>query len=220
VCGTCRTRLRTSSWPRCDRCHHPLGTGRADGSACHACRDWPDALTAARHAFVLERPADDLVHALKYEGWRELADFMGRAMAELPLPAHPPRTPSVVIPVPTTARRLAERGYNQAGLLAGRLAAGLGLPLCDALVRRPSARSQTSLKPFERRENVRGAFAPAHAAATPSVVAGAHVLLVDDVLTTGSTAAEAASVLVAMGARTVTLAVFARAFSSRPKRAA
>jgi ComF family protein len=172
-------------------------------------------LAAARFAYVLAHPADDLVHALKYEGWPELASMMGREVARLDLP---PGTldGSTVVPVPTTARRHKMRGYNQAELLAESVAGSLHRPMCHALVRASEGRSQTALTPAERRENVRGVFAPA----TPSDprVTDAHVLLVDDVLTTGATASEAASTLGGMGARSVTLLAFARALPGGPRR--
>ena len=200
-----------------------------DGPDCLECRAWDPALSLARYAFVLEPPADDLVHALKYEGWPELADSMGSAMARLPLPAGddrpgagdaPSRTADVprrvVVPVPTTAERLAVRGYNQAELLARRLASGLGVPVCPALRRSGGRPSQTSLASEARRENVRGVFTPAPGRAP--VLEGKDVLLVDDVLTTGATASEAARTLAASGARRVTLVAFARALPTRPGR--
>jgi len=188
------------------------------------CRDWPAALTRARHAYALEPPADDLVHALKYEGWGELADPMGAAMAAAaergagdPLTAGgAPRT--VVVPVPTTAARLRRRGYNQAELLARRVAALRGLPPVPAIARAGGGGSQTSLAPSERRENVRGAFRPVRSEA--SLVAGSDVLLVDDVLTTGATASEAALALASMGAASVTLLTYARALPNPPRRPA
>jgi ComF family protein len=218
VCARCRSRLRVAAWPRCPRCHFPRGARRPHAPDCLECRDWPAALTAARYAYVLEPPADDLVHALKYEGWQELADLMGAALAGLVDPGAGEAVPGakpVVVPVPTTARRLARRGYNQAELLAVRLAAGRGLALVHAVARAGGGRSQTALSPTERRENVRGAFAPVRSAGP--AVKGVDVLLVDDVLTTGATASEAATVLAAMGAASVTLVAFARALPSGPR---
>jgi ComF family protein len=175
---------------------------------------------------VLEPPADDLVHALKYEGWTQLADLMGGAvqgLVERPraeLPAGDPELraprPRVVVPVPTTARRLKQRGYNQAELLARRVAQAQGLPLAHAIVRVGEGSSQTRLAPTERRENVRGAFAGVPSAAPR--VAGADVFLVDDVLTTGATASEAAVALAALGASEVTLLAYARAVPAGPRR--
>ena len=222
VCVRCRSRLAVASWPRCPRCHHPRGTGREDTEDCLECRDWPEELTAARYAHVLVAPASDLVHALKYEGWRELAGPMAIAMARVV-----PRAPAggdlasaraLVVPVPTTNRRLRERGYNQAGLLARGVAGALGLGVATALTRARASTSQTTLAPGERRENVRGAFAPSPSDARR--VAGANVLLVDDVLTTGATAGEAALTLAGEGAATVTLVTFARALPRLLARAA
>ncbi len=214
VCGGCRTRLREPAWPRCPRCHHPSGTGRTEAPDCLECRGWPPELMAARYAYVLEPPADDLVHALKYEGWPELADPMGRSMAtalvrNAPDGLDPETRRATVVPIPTTSSREKARGYNQAHLLAERLALDLGLPLRGALVRVSAQRSQTSLSPDERRENVRDAFRVS--VGSERALRGAHVVLIDDVLTTGATAAEAAITLVRGGAATVTLVAFARA---------
>jgi ComF family protein len=188
------------------------------------CRDWPAALTRARHAYVLAPPATDLVHALKYDGWSELADSMGAAVASIAASA-PEQTSDVaaaprllVVPVPTTAARLRRRGYNQAELLARRVAAVRDLPLISAICRAGGGGSQTSLAPSERRENVRGAFRAVPSAV--ALVAGCHVLLVDDVLTTGATASEAALSLASMGAAGVTLLTYARALPNAPRRPA
>lgn len=214
VCGRCRSRLPRAPWPRCPRCHHPLGTGRAEAARCQECREWPDALARARFATLLAPPADALVHALKYEGWAELAAEMGRAMAaELRVRRGTPWRRSLVVPVPTTTARVRARGYNQAELLARSVAAALDLPFVQALARTRGGPTQVALPPSQRRANVRGAFALRDGQSAR--VAGAHVVLVDDVLTTGSTAGAAASELAHVGASEVTLVVFARAMPLR-----
>ncbi len=225
ICLRCRTRLRALSWPRCPRCHYPRGTGRVEASDCLECRHWPLELAAARCAFELVAPADDLVHAIKYEGWREVAGFMSEAMAKaledpLPISAVVDKKRTVIVPIPTTAQRAAARGYNQAGLLAEGIAQLMNLPVCAPLIRVSLGveRSQTTLSPTERRENVQGAFEVDDAGARP--VMGADVILVDDVLTTGATAGEASRMLSEAGASTVTLVAFARAVPRRPRRAA
>ena len=173
------------------------------------CSDWPAALARARHAFLLERPADTLVHALKYEGWSELAPFMGRAMAAVTLPPLAPGTRRAVVPVPTTARRERRRGYNQALLLARAVATTLGAEVVEALARVREGATQVSLHPSQRRANVRSAFAVRDGMV--SGLRGAHVLLVDDVLTTGATAGAAAVALAEAGVGEVTLLTYARA---------
>lgn len=231
VCRRCRSRLATASWPRCPRCHAPRGTGRDPALDCLECRDWPPELARARYAHLLDGPAMDLVHGLKYEGWRELADIMGRAMARTAraeldgTSSVEADRPVLVVPVPTTERRMRDRGYNQARLLAEVVASDLDRPLAEALHRGRAPSSQTTLSPRERRENVRGAFrvatGPEERPADPEdrpadsrKLTGRDILLVDDVLTTGATAGEAARTLAAAGAASVQLLTFARALQS------
>lgn len=226
ICARCRSRLRMASWPRCARCHAPLGTGlarlnNAETPDCHECRPWSPQLSTARSAFLLAAPASDLVHALKYEGWSELAGFMAWRMAAVVRESANRASADgvqpggvwdaqrvVVMPMPTTPTRERRRGYNQAGLLAAGVASELGLPLKSLLIRTLDRRSQIKLEPRERRANVRGVFAPHPAMGGLS---GTSVVLVDDVLTTGATASEAAALLIEQGASSVHLATFARA---------
>ena len=102
------------------------------------------------------------------------------------------------------------RGYNQARLLASVLAEALHQPLVDALERGRSGSTQVGLHPTQRRANVTGVFSVRADAC--SAISGVRVLLVDDVLTTGSTAQAAALPLVRAGASQVFLSTFARAF--------
>jgi ComF family protein len=212
VCSGCLSRLREPPWPRCPRCHFPTGTGRVS-SECLTCGDWAPALVAARSAVILESPADRLVHALKYEGWRELAGALAERMALVELPDDTSNGRPLVVPVPTTAKRMRRRGYNQAALLAERYAALRHLEYFPALVRAGQGGSQVSLHPSQRRSNVRGSFAPAPGA--ESAVAGRPVILVDDVLTTGATVCEAAESLERVGALGVSVVTFARALPDR-----
>src|SRR5439155_26039653 len=111
-----------------------------------------------------------------------------------------------VVPVPLHWRRRWRRGYNQAAVLAPALASGLQIPCRERWLRRVRATPlQTSIAPSARRENVRGAF---RATADPRL-RGQTVLLVDDVLTTGSTASEAARALKAVGVARVVVAALA-----------
>lgn len=210
LCRRCRARLRAPPAPSCVRCGAPLlQTGRpAAAFGCAECEGWPELLSCARAACLLEPPADRVVHRLKYRGWSGLAEPAAERMARVcwPLDAH---EPAVVTPVPTTAKRLRQRGYNQAQLLAQEYARRTGRPLAPLLRRVSGSRTQTALQPAARAANVAGAFEAAGAAR------GAHVILVDDVLTTGATAAECARVLGAAGACCIRLLTFARAFEVR-----
>jgi ComF family protein len=161
---------------------------------------------------ILEHPSERLVHALKYEGWRELAPLMARRILALEPPEHT-EAGRIVVPIPTTARRRRQRGYNQAALIAYAYAEQGGLECVDALQRTAGGGSQVSLTPAERRSNVRGAFAPVDEALHR--IRAKQVTLIDDVLTTGATAGEAALALERAGAQGVSLFTFARALPDR-----
>jgi ComF family protein len=225
VCRVCRSRLRAVPPPFCQRCGAPLlKTGRSVEAVCPECAHWPDAIHHARSACLLHPPGDRLVHQLKYRGWRALAAPMAERMALTHLPHRDGHAPRYCIAVPTTQGRMRERGYNQAALLASGYASHTGLELVEWLRRTGARGSQTSLQPMARAANVAGAFALTDAAVTPSgtgpatrkvPVEGAHIVLVDDVLTTGATAAECVQVLAAAGACCVSIMTFARALDAR-----
>lgn len=204
VCRNCRLGLPPVPLPVCGRCGAPLGTGEAP--SCLECMDWPELLVGAHAACLLESPARELVHALKYHGWRGAGDFMGVEMArragEAVKRAH------CVVPVPTSRRNLARRGYNQAEVIAAALARELDRPLMPCLERRSQKGTQTALNPMQRRANVSGAFALVETFADRS--RGRRLLLVDDVITTGATLVAAAEALRFGDPRSVTAYAFAR----------
>jgi len=146
-------------------------------------------------------------HALKY-GNRpaygyNLGEMMGRAFLETATDR-----PDLVIPIPLHRSRLYERGFNQSTMLGSGFADVLDIPFDDrTLIRGRVTRSQTKLSRAERWKNVAGAFEIRH----PEVIDDRAVILIDDVLTTGSTAAAAAQTLRQAGARRVTLATLAMA---------
>lgn len=210
VCGRCRSRLAPPPPPLCPRCGFPLlRTGRAPTPTCQECREWPVGLRSARSACLLREPADALIYQLKYRGWQRLAEPMGGRMAGTPVPDDVSREARLVIPVPTTPLRLRERGYNQAEALARAFARRTGRTVICSLQRTVGTSSQIALQPAARVANVAGAFGLKAGAAEE--IAGEHVLLVDDVLTTGATVTACAGVLVDAGARCVSVLTFARA---------
>jgi ComF family protein len=156
----------------------------------------------------------DLIHALKYGGRFRLAAPLG-AMIAAALEAEGLKERarrSVLVPVPLSARRRASRGYNQAALLARETARGLGLPrrrvAARALKRVKEAPPQAGLGRAERLKNPAGTYAVDERKRRR--IEGRHVLLVDDVLTTGATAGECARLLLEAGAADVIVAVVAR----------
>lgn len=212
ICRRCRTRLIAIPTPACDRCGTPrLQTGRRDND-CHECRDWPACVRAARSACILAPPADRIVHQFKYRGWMSLSRPMAERLAQVELPNDTKAEAIIVIPVGTTAARLRARGYNQAELLARDFAAISGRVLVPALQRSVGG-TQTTLQPVARGANVAGAFQVAPGLEVD--LRDAHVIVVDDVLTTGATLIECARTLAEAGVRCVSALTFARALDAR-----
>jgi ComF family protein len=214
VCRRCRLALKTAPPPVCDRCGAPrLITGRVLEATCQECSEWPETLGHARSAYLMHPPADRIVHQLKYRGWAALAGVMAESMVDALLTSNVASSTDVIMPVPTTESRLRERGYNQAELLARRVAEKLKRP-CENLLERTSSKgTQTTLQPAARGANVAGAFrVRSHA---HDRLDAAHILIVDDVLTTGATVLECAHTLTAAGARGASVLTFARAVDTR-----
>ena len=153
-------------------------------------------------AYVYDGPAARIVQRYKYGGNRYLSAFMAQAMLRAAIDAE--LAFDCLCHVPLHEKKRRKRGFDQARLLAERLADLTGKPHFDAIRRVRNTPSQTKLNITQRKENMRGAFEPVQP------VSG-HVLLVDDVFTTGATAAECAGVLKAAGAEKVTVLTFARA---------
>jgi ComF family protein len=209
VCRVCWTRCRPLPAPRCDRCWGPVPAREDPRPKCRTCGEWPAAVRSIRSAFVMGAEPRALVHALKYGGWRAAAEPMSARMAAMTWPRDVDDEARLVVAVPTSGARLRERGYNQAGLLADGFARRTGRASAPGLlVRTRASATQTALHPGERKANVARAFtAPAAGAGE---LRGEHVILVDDVWTTGATALACSHALLEAGARVVSVATFAR----------
>ncbi len=166
-------------------------------------------LTICLSAFPHRGVARELVHLLKYQSDCTAAACLGESMAAA-LAISPLALSRIdaVVPVPLHAARLEQRGYNQALLLAGCVCQHTGLPLmADALIRLHATDTQLHRDREQRMQAMRHAFS----ASDPKEVSGLHVLLVDDVLTTGATAVSCAHALLAAGAAGVSLLTACRA---------
>lgn len=198
LCPACAAGLPRLTAERCPICALP-----APGSnACGGCLKQAPHFDATQAVFRYEFPLDRMIQSLKYAHRLASADFLGQALAKLPLPFHP----EMVLPVPLAPARLMERGFNQALELARPLAHVLGAPLETSRVhRRRDTAPQASLPWKERKQNIRHAFE------CELDLTGKTVLVVDDVMTTGATLDELARVLKAHGAARVENFVLARA---------
>lgn len=207
VCGRCWTRLSLLASPRCDRCGHP----RAARGACPGCALLPPFVRAARSlCWVPDDASSAILSALKYHGWPAVADGMAERLTRLPWPPDVVLERAALVPVPLAPLKQRARGYNQAEALADAVARRWGLPVWrDALLRTRATPSQTRLTPGERLANVHGAFLAN--AAYAERLRGRHLILVDDVLTTGATMNACAAVLFAAGTRTMSYLTFGRA---------
>jgi ComF family protein len=178
---------------------------------CGLCRRARPAFTCARAYGSYDSSLRDLIHLLKYERVHPAAKVLGGALAEVLWGLYPGMGSDVLlVPVPLFSRKARQRGFNQSELIARealKLAPRAGLMFSPACLRRVRpTESQVGLTPHQRRENMRGAFAVPDATA----VRDRGILLVDDVLTTGTTAAECARILLRAGATKVWVATVAR----------
>lgn len=153
-------------------------------------------------AFSYAFPVDQLIQALKYQQRLAIAPVLGRAIART---VHTAARPDVLIPMPLHPKRLQQRGFNHATEIARVVAPELNLPLGGSVCKRVrDTPPQVALAYDQRRRNVRGAFV------CHGDVAGKRVALIDDVMTTGTSLDELASMLKQAGAREVEAWVVAR----------
>lgn len=163
-------------------------------------RALPSELVYVHAAFTYEDPARRLIRMLKYDRVKCAAQPLIEAMATLPSGEE-----ELIVPVPTTAKRLRERGFNQSYLLAQGIGKILGMETEDVLERSGEQQAQSKLSGKERLNNLNGCM---HAKRR---LDGMRILLVDDVYTTGATAKEAARALLEAGALSVGMFAAARA---------
>jgi ComF family protein len=197
LCTGCRDSLIRLTPPLCERCGSPSAW---PVRRCAECAGRRIAFTSARAAIVYDAPARQLVQAWKERGQRRLSREAATLVAEVL--ARPDA--SALAFVPADADRALERGHRPAEALARELGRLWEVPVQVLLRRSRFVHRQRGLGLAERRRNVAGAFAPAR-------VAPARVCLIDDVYTSGATAAAAASALRRGGARRVEVVTLARA---------
>jgi ComF family protein len=160
-----------------------------------------------------QEPASSIVHALKYEGWSRVAGEMAERMSRLSWPRDVVEERAALVPIPLASARTRERGYNQSALIAAGLSERWRVPVWDNLVvRSRETRTQTRLTPEQRLANVAGSFRID--AASTDAMQGAHLVIVDDVVTTAATLNACAKALYDAGARIISYATFGRARAS------
>ncbi len=207
LCAPCRGRL--VRWPQdaCDGCGRPLGgADRPAGYRCGTCRRRPPPYERLLSVWKYQPPLDAVLTGLKFRRLEYLGAQLGRATADL-LRGEIGDC-ELVVPVPLHWWRYLRRGYNQASAIARPIASELGLPMSGALSRRRATPAQSRLSRVERHGNLRGAFSTRAGGAARCK--GRRVLLVDDVVTTGTTLQTAAACLCRAGAASVIAVTVAR----------
>ncbi|MGD0359173.1 MAG: double zinc ribbon domain-containing protein [Terracidiphilus sp.] len=220
ICDICWTEFSALSGELCSRCGDtldaPVLAGPTKSGLCRACRLAPPPFVRAVAYGPYQDRMKAAIHALKYDRLHAVARGLGRMLAEaIAQLADEAPSEMLVVPVPLHRTKYAERGFNQARSLAAAALASLGethpewrLTLAPrTLMRQRATESQFGLTPRQRRLNVKGAFE----ISDPAAVTLKHVLLIDDIFTTGATARAAALTLSQAGAASVWVATLARA---------
>jgi ComF family protein len=217
--------MRPVSGSLCVVCGERIGGLYADNRGeilCGLCQRLEPPFVKATAYGSYEGGLRELIHLLKYEQVRPAANVLGRMLADAVIDLRPlfAKELPLVVPVPLHTRKLRQRGFNQSELIA-RAALKL-MPAAsrltmdsEVLERQRETLSQIGLSRHQRRENMRGAFGVAR----PQEISGHEVLLVDDVLTTGTTVSECARVLRRAGASKVFVATVARTLKAEAQHA-
>lgn len=226
LCDPCRHQFFHEPATRCSCCALPLAAGTIPAAnlsfgalpVCGACLVQPPAFDRTLTAADYQAPIDQLVLGLKFGGRLALAPLFGELLRDSLLSSGAAATstadkshnlPTCLIPVPLSAQRLQQRGFNQSLEIARTLGRHLGVPVLPTLMERVrETQPQAELPLSKRQQNVRHAFIVRAGAESP--IADQHVGVVDDVMTTGETLQEIAVTLKRFGAVRVTNFVFAR----------
>lgn len=207
LCARCWSKLQFITEPLCPIYGTPFVSDLGAGLVSAAALADPPPFRSARSALVYNEIARHLVHALKYRDQTYLAKLMATFMAGVG--GSLLTKTDLLVPVPLHPRRLLARRYNQAALIADRLAKHYERPHDPmALTRLRDTAFQAGFGLAKRQRNVRGAFR-VHIS-RENVVAGREILLIDDVYTSGATAHAAARALIRAGAAAVDVLTFAR----------
>jgi len=196
-CGGCGSDLIQKSIPVCPRCFLELpetGFAGLPGNPVEKIFYGRLPLSAAHSAYFFAKDSviQRLVHRLKYKGDRAMGEFLGRQLGEALRESNRFGALDGIIPMPMFRSKEKQRGYNQAEVIAKGVAAVMGLPVMPhLLVRRRLTETQTRKHRTERWQNVEGSFVTPH----PDHLSGKHLLLVDDVITTGASIEAAGRVM-------------------------
>lgn len=194
ICDECLKKVRFLSSGFCKKCGKPLNKSTG---LCPLCHDFQFSFTACRSAFVYEGAVASGIKALKYSKRIPFASYFAAFLYDILV--HEDWNIDLITAVPLYKDRLAERGFNQSGKIAESLSKKVSIPYnSSALQKISDTKTQVGLGREERLENLKSAFV-----AEPIFVIGKRILLIDDVMTTGSTFNECSQTLLKAGASNV-----------------
>ena len=206
VCAFCQAEIKRNPRPYCDRCGRSIEN--APGP-CPECVKMQPLFSRAYSACLYEGSLKELIHAFKYKNRRSLSGLFTDLLLDF-INDNPDVLDGidVITFVPIHRKRLNERGFNQSELLASCLGKAVGIPVKNFLEKRQQTKNQNELSREERLCNINGTTCVNPEAALE--IKGVGVLIVDDVMTTGSTLNESSRALLAAGAREVRCLSLAR----------
>lgn len=179
---------------------------------CYTCTHWEPRFAIARSAVIYDDFIRDLISRFKYEGQVTLGQALGRVLAQEVKGCSALNSYREIIPIPLHPETADKRSFNQALILAEEVADKTHRRvISDALVRLPGSALQHTLSGWKRKQGLAGQFHVTR----PELVRGKKILLIDDILTTGSTLNEAAAALIKAGARRVAAATLAIGISEK-----
>lgn len=207
ACSLCASQLRHLGDTICPLCGVPFPDSSPGAHLCARCLDTPPDFDVARATVEYRPPIQEAIIDFKYKKRTYLLECLSRLLMENPLLVGFDRSYDTILPVPMHPRKLRKRTYNQSVLLAARLSGKTGIPVDRMnLVKTRATPPQSFLAREDRMTNIRGAFS----LRKPGRVEGKNILVVDDVMTTGTTLNECARVLKKAGAARVDAATVAR----------
>jgi len=207
-CAPCFSLIKFIHSPLCPRCGCPFSEPAEKDHLCGDCLQVSPAFFVARALGRYDGVLMDLIHRFKYGGKVSLGERLGELMARFSYPSFRIGDYSLIMPVPLHPRRLRQRGFNQALILAGEIARCFSLDLDFMNLRRiVFTEPQVGLGRERRAQNIQDAFF----VVDQGRITGERIVLVDDVFTTGSTAQECSRILMKNKAERVAVLTLARA---------
>lgn len=206
ICQKCLAELTPLSGAVCQHCSHPLSTASTKKRFCNHCCTPPVHFESNKSLFPFTGKVRHLIHEAKYQvkPWllKIFAPHLSKWASELAIL----KDADLLVPVPLSHESMRKRGFNQAKIIANLIRKEAGLPIANHILRKSGKGHQMGLRKKDRLTKQKGAFNIRNS----NLIAGKHIVLVDDIFTSGSTVNECARLLKTKGAKLVHVLTLAR----------